>query len=59
MIQAPSSRIERRREKTRRLLIEVALGLFYEKGIYRTKIEDITERADIGKGTFYQYFETK
>ena len=59
MSQAPSSRIERRREKTSRLLIEVALGLFYEKGIDRTKIEDITERADIGKGTFYQYFETK
>jgi AcrR family transcriptional regulator len=39
--------------------MEVALGLFYEKGIYWTKIEDITERADVGKGTFYQYFGTK
>jgi len=58
-VQPPLTRIARRREKTRRLLLEMALGLFYEKGIYWTKIEDITERADIGKGTFYQYFETK
>jgi AcrR family transcriptional regulator len=39
--------------------MEVALGLFFEKGIYWTKIEDITEQADVGKGTFYQYFDTK
>lgn len=56
---APLTRVEKRREKTRRVLLDVALGLFYEKGIYWTKIEDITERADIGKGTFYQYFDTK
>lgn len=55
----PLTRVARRREKTRRALLEVALGLFYEQGIYWTKIEDITERADIGKGTFYQYFDTK
>lgn len=56
--QAPG-RVERRKEKTRRELLDVALDLFYEKGIYWTKVEDITERADVGKGTFYQYFETK
>lgn len=53
------SRVERRKERTRKVLMDVALGLFYEKGIYWTKIEDITEEADVGKGTFYQYFETK
>ena len=59
MLQTPPSRVERRKEKTRKILLGVALGLFYEQGIYWTKIEDITERADVGKGTFYQYFETK
>lgn len=54
-----TTRVERRKEKTRRLLLDVALELFFENGIYWTKVEDITERADIGKGTFYQYFETK
>lgn len=55
----PRRRTERRREKTLLVLMEAALGLFYEKGIYWTKIEDITERADVGKGTFYQHFESK
>lgn len=59
LLQPSPSRVERRRERTRQLLMAVALELFFEKGIYWTKIEDITERADIGKGTFYQYFETK
>ena len=53
------TRVARRKERTRRVLLEVGLALFYEKGIYWTKIEDITERADVGKGTFYQYFDTK
>lgn len=59
MLQTVPSRVERRKEKTRKALLAVALELFQEKGIYWTKIEDITERADIGKGTFYQYFQTK
>lgn len=59
MLQATPSRVERRKERTRRALLAVALELFHQKGIYWTKIEDITERADIGKGTFYQHFETK
>jgi len=41
------------------MLIEGALELFYEKGLHWTKVEDITERADVGKGTFYRHFETK
>jgi AcrR family transcriptional regulator len=36
-----------------------SLATISEKGIFWTKIEDITERADIGKGTFYRYFPTK
>jgi len=55
----PPGRVERRKEKTRRTLIECALGLFYEKGLHWTKVEDITERADVGKGTFYRHFATK
>jgi len=53
------SRVERRKEKTRRMLIAGALELFHEKGMHWTKVEDITERADVGKGTFYRHFETK
>lgn len=59
MAQAELTRVERRKEKTRKALMEVALSLFYEKGIYWTKVEEITARADVGKGTYYLYFATK
>jgi AcrR family transcriptional regulator len=39
--------------------LEVARQLFSEKGIYWAKVEDITELADQGKGTFYKYFDSK
>jgi AcrR family transcriptional regulator len=39
--------------------LEVARQLFFEKGIYLAKVEDITEAADLGKGTFYKYFDSK
>ena len=55
----PRSRVERRKEKTKRTLLQVARRLFSEKGIYWAKVEDITELADLGKGTFYKYFDSK
>jgi len=59
MEEPSATRVERRKVKTRKTLMRVALELFYENGIYWTTVEDITERADVGKGTFYQHFETK
>ena len=59
MEEPSATRVERRKVKTREILMRVALELFYENGIYWTTVEDITERADVGKGTFYQHFETK
>ena len=56
---APLSRVARRKVKTNQRLLEVARQLFFEKGIYWAKVEDITELADLGKGTFYKYFDSK
>jgi len=53
------SRVARRKAKTHKRLLEVARRLFSEKGVYWTTVEDITELADQGKGTFYKYFESK
>lgn len=53
------SRVARRKEKTKRTLLQVARRLFSDKGIYLATVEDITELADLGKGTFYQYFDSK
>jgi AcrR family transcriptional regulator len=39
--------------------MEAALRLFSEHGFEATTIEDITSVADVAKGTFFNYFETK
>lgn len=53
------SRRERKKDKTRQLLVDAAIRLIGERGIYGTRVEDITERCDLGKGAFYNYFESK
>lgn len=52
-------RRERHRVETRDRLFRAALELFAERGFLETTVEDITESADVGKGTFFNYFPTK
>lgn len=40
-------------------MLEAALSLFREYGYNATTVEDITERADVAKGTFFNYFSSK
>jgi AcrR family transcriptional regulator len=40
-------------------LYRAALRLFAQRGYLETTVEDITEAADVGKGTFFNYFPTK
>jgi AcrR family transcriptional regulator len=54
-----ASRRERRRAEIRDRLFRAALELFAERGFLETTVEDITEAADVGKGTFFNYFPTK
>ncbi len=35
------------------------MDLFAKKGFTETTVEDITEAADVGKGTFFNYFPSK
>ncbi len=53
------NRRERRRAETRERIVRCALRLFSERGVNATTIEDITNAADIGKGTFFNYFPSK
>jgi AcrR family transcriptional regulator len=53
------TRRERHRTETRERLFRAALRLFAERGYLHTTVEDITEAADVGKGTFFNYFPTK
>src|SRR5574337_1983480 len=56
---AVETRVQRRMTATREGLVNAALVLFARQGIYDTTVEDITEAADVGKGTFYQHFSSK
>jgi len=55
----PAGRRERRRAEIRERIFRAALRLFAEHGYLETTVEDITEAADVGKGTFFNYFPTK
>src|ERR1700719_3399721 len=50
---------QRRSTETRERLFRAALRLFAEQGFAETTVEDITNAADVGKGTFFNYFPTK
>lgn len=52
-------RRERRQAETRERLMLAALKLFAERGMAETSVEDITDAADVGKGTFFNYFPSK
>src|SRR6516225_5670073 len=56
---SPSSRRERRSLELRERLFHSALDLFAQKGFAETTVEDITNAADVGKGTFFNYFPSK
>src|SRR5713101_9531234 len=52
-------RRQRRSAELRERLFRAALDLFARKGFAETTVEDITEAADVGKGTFFNYFPSK
>jgi AcrR family transcriptional regulator len=52
-------RRQRRAAETRVRLFRCALQLFAGRGFPNVTVEDITEAADVGKGTFFNYFESK
>src|SRR3569623_310718 len=55
----PVSRRERRRAETRNRLYEAALRLLSEHDFDTVTVEMITEAAEVGKGTFFNYFKNK
>ena len=53
------SRRERKKKETREKIFSNAMQLFRSQGFTATSVEQITQHADVGKGTFYNYFPTK
>lgn len=58
MADAPVSRVERRKQRTRSALIKAAQGLI-AAGKLNVPILEITQAADVGMGSFYNHFATK
>jgi AcrR family transcriptional regulator len=56
---ATGDRRTRRREATRRKLIDSGRTLFASQGVDATRINEITELADVGFGSFYNHFADK
>ncbi|MBP0588310.1 TetR/AcrR family transcriptional regulator [Paraburkholderia sp. LEh10] len=56
---ARSPRLARRRAETRVRLLDAAFGLVAEKGMDGVTINEITDAADVGFGSFYNHFDSK
>ncbi|TWI60110.1 TetR family transcriptional regulator [Halalkalibacter nanhaiisediminis] len=48
-----------KKEQTKERIEKAALALFREKGYTRTTVQEITNAANVAKGTFFNYFPTK
>lgn len=55
----PIDRRARRRAETRTRLSDAAQTMVALQGVDATQINDITEAADVGFGSFYDYFDGK
>src|ERR1700730_18951018 len=53
------SRHSPRREQTRTKVVAVAGALFARQGVDSTRINEITDEADVGFGSFYNHFDSK
>ena len=53
------TRRERKKLETEQKLVKAAMELVSTHGVFDVTVEQITERADVGKGTFFNYFPTK
>jgi AcrR family transcriptional regulator len=55
----PLGRRERKKLETHRRIYRAAMALFTEKGFDATTVDEIARRADVAKGTVFNYFPHK
>lgn len=53
------NKLEHKKKQKKDALLNTAFDLFISKGIQKTSISDIVEKAGVAKGTFYLYFKDK
>jgi len=59
MTEVEQSRRERKKEETKDRIFKAAFALFKRQGVEATTIDEICEKADVAKGTFFNYFPHK
>lgn len=59
MDSSTKNRFERRKQETRRKLKDAVIALILEKGYDAVSVQDITDYADLGRGTFYVHYSDK
>jgi AcrR family transcriptional regulator len=57
--EAPAGLRERKKQRTRAMLIDAAMDLCVRQGYEQTTVEQIAEAADVSSRTFSRYFATK
>lgn len=55
----PQGRRERNKMRVKNGIYEAALELFTQQGYDQTTVEEITEKADVARGTFFNHFQRK
>ncbi|GEL77223.1 TetR/AcrR family transcriptional regulator [Tenuibacillus multivorans] len=45
--------------KKEKLIIESSIELFAEKGFHATSVQEIVDKVNVAKGSFYNYFQSK
>ncbi|MDT3699806.1 MAG: TetR/AcrR family transcriptional regulator [Thermincola sp.] len=53
------TRFERKKAATKEKIFNTAIDLFLQKGYEETTVDEIVEKADVAKGTFFNHFPTK
>lgn len=59
MTELELTRRERKKEETKERILEAAFALFRRHGVEATTVEEICDKADVAKGTFFNYFPRK
>jgi AcrR family transcriptional regulator len=55
----PTKPVDRRVQRTRRVLREALISLILEQGWDAVSVQNICDRADVGRSTFYTHFADK
>lgn len=59
MTKENDSKVDKRIQKTRKLLSESLISLILEKGYESVSVQDILVKANVGRSTFYFHYENK